>query len=173
MTDFASAPDTPTSPDTYTPRMFQCRGRIGRLRFLAYVLGLGLVTTFPPMFFAYLLTTPGSATFLALQVLATVATVVVPVLLGWRRLNDMGHAGWQALGFAIPLVNAVVFLWVACARGDAGPNRYGPAPAPNTPGIVAAALLLVALMLIGTIAAFVNVPYAGYQNRSVPSGQQL
>ncbi|QGZ41036.1 uncharacterized membrane protein YhaH (DUF805 family) [Pseudoduganella flava] len=173
MTDFASTPDTPVTPDTYTPRMFAWRGRIGRLRYLAYVLGLGLLTTVPPMFLVALLAKPESSAYIAVQVLVSVASVVVSVLLGRRRLNDMGHAGWQAFGMIIPLVNVVVFLWIACARGDAGPNRHGPAPGPNTPGIVAAALLFVALLVIGVVAAFVSGPHPGYQNRNAPSGQVL
>jgi uncharacterized membrane protein YhaH (DUF805 family) len=153
--------------------MFQWRGRIGRLRYLAYALGLGLLTTVPPMFIVSLFAGPQSAAFLAVQLLVMVASVAVSLVLGWRRLNDMGYQGWQAFGLLIPLINVVVFLWIACARGDAGPNRYGPAPGPNTPGIVAAALALVVLALAAGIAAVVHGPHPGYQERGAPAGQVL
>lgn len=45
------------------------------------------------------------------------------------RLHDRGHSAWWLLWFLLPIVGWIVlFVQNGFLRGDAGPNRYGPAP---------------------------------------------
>lgn len=45
-----------------------------------------------------------------------------------KRLHDKGYTGWFSAFMLIPLVNLVMLFWLGFARGQDGPNEYGPAP---------------------------------------------
>lgn len=151
--------------ETYQPSMFAWRGRIGRLRYLAYALGWGLLTTVPLLVLQTLVATAGTTAFWLLQGLIMIVGIVVSAVLGRRRLNDMGYKGWQVIGVFIPFVNIIVALWLIFAAGDAQPNQYGPVPAPNTTGIKIAALALPVLAIVGIIAAVSLGAYSGLQQQ--------
>jgi uncharacterized membrane protein YhaH (DUF805 family) len=46
-----------------------------------------------------------------------------------RRLHDTDRSGWWLLIAFIPVVGILVLLYFYVSRGDAGQNRFGPAPA--------------------------------------------
>jgi uncharacterized membrane protein YhaH (DUF805 family) len=48
-----------------------------------------------------------------------------------RRLHDTDHSGWWVLIGLIPLIGFIVLLVFYLREGDAGENRYGPAPSPS------------------------------------------
>lgn len=55
--------------------------------------------------------------------------VLLPGLgVGARRLHDTNHSGWWLLVSLVPLVGFLVLLIWLTRPGDAGPNRFGPAP---------------------------------------------
>lgn len=43
-----------------------------------------------------------------------------------KRLHDKGHTGWLSALMLIPLVNLIMLFWLGFARGQDGPNEYGP-----------------------------------------------
>jgi uncharacterized membrane protein YhaH (DUF805 family) len=47
-----------------------------------------------------------------------------------RRLHDIDRSGWWTLIPLVPVVGAIVLFVFMCLRGTAGPNRFGPEPAP-------------------------------------------
>lgn len=49
------------------------------------------------------------------------------------RLHDRGHSAWWLLFGLIPLAGGIVLLVQMCLPGEAGPNAYGPPPAPRNP----------------------------------------
>lgn len=177
MTNPYSASETtlhapPAAVETYQPKMFQWRGRIGRLRYLAYSLGLGLVTTIPLLIVQLALLTEGSVVFWVVQALIMILSLGITIVLGRRRLNDMGYGGWQLIGAFIPLVNLFVFLWMIFAPGEAQPNQYGPVPGPNTRGITIAALAMPVLVIVGLVAAFSFGAYSGLQQQRANTSSQ-
>jgi len=44
-----------------------------------------------------------------------------------RRLHDLGHSGWFAFLFIIPLIDVGMRIYMAFP-GNEGPNRFGPDP---------------------------------------------
>jgi uncharacterized membrane protein YhaH (DUF805 family) len=64
-----------------------------------------------------------------LGMLFSLATLVPSLSAGARRMHDIGKSGWLQLIWIIPLLGwAVMIYWLAQA-GNAGDNKYGPAPA--------------------------------------------
>lgn len=45
-----------------------------------------------------------------------------------RRLHDQNTAGWMLFVMFLPYIGAGWLLWMMCAAGTAGPNRYGEDP---------------------------------------------
>jgi uncharacterized membrane protein YhaH (DUF805 family) len=133
MTFDAMAPGPPSAllawpdgdPDAPWPMLFSARGRISRRRYWLWgvgaLLGLGLL----------------------LHGLVAVARVRggfvehgVNLLLLWpalaiscKRWHDSGRSGSWVLLALVPVVGwAALVLANGFMRGEAGPNRYGPAP---------------------------------------------
>lgn len=42
-----------------------------------------------------------------------------------RRLHDLDVSGWWLLLVLVPVTNALFILWLSCAQGTQGGNRYG------------------------------------------------
>lgn len=159
----------PSDDATYQPRLWQVNGRIGRMRYLAFYAAMVLLMI--PV--AIVLGVAGAATgagskslsgmvvpMILLGIIA-LAAVVMGIIIGRRRLNDMGRSGWFLLLSLIPLVNLVFYIWILCAPGDQGTNEYGPAPAPNTTLINVAGGIMIAFMVVG-VAANVVMGVAGF-----------
>ena len=45
-----------------------------------------------------------------------------------RRLHDTDRSGWNILWGLIPLVGALVLIFMYVSEGTSGPNSYGPDP---------------------------------------------
>ena len=64
-------------------------------------------------------------------------TIIVPLALilpalgaTARRLHDLGKTGWlQLLGLVCPPIGSIIVLVMCIPDGEAGENKYGPAPA--------------------------------------------
>lgn len=161
----------PVGNDTYLPKIFALNGRIGRVRYIAYTVGASLLML-PLMF----LMMGGIGVMAAAGSPEAGAGVGVVGLLGFyalsfavsfilarRRLHDLGKTGWLGLLMLIPVVNLFVFLWFVFGPGDAQSNTYGPAPAPNTTGVIVMAWALpVLVVVIGILAAIAIPAYAEY-----------
>ncbi|RZU46756.1 uncharacterized membrane protein YhaH (DUF805 family) [Fluviicoccus keumensis] len=160
-----------SSDETYLPQMFALKGRIGRLRYMAYSFG----TSFVLMMIAAILAIAASAIkadkLMLLVVIAMYAGIVVfTIALTVRRLNDMDRSGWLSLLFMVPLINLILWLVLMLAPGTPTANRFGLKPAPNTRGIVIAGLMVpVGIFLIGVLAA-ISIP--AYQNYVTRAKQQ-
>lgn len=159
------------------PKFLSLNGRIGRLRYLAYGAGLGLI------FYAVLLIAlipfgglfggGSSSSFLALAVMGV---LYIPMLVfSWgfmvRRLNDMNRSGWFSLLMLIPLVNFFVALYLIFGRGTDGVNNYGAPPPPNSRGVIFLSCLLPVFAVIGILAAIALPAYQGYVMRAKATQQ--
>ncbi|WP_285713119.1 DUF805 domain-containing protein [Erythrobacter oryzae] len=45
-----------------------------------------------------------------------------------RRVHDHGTSGWMLTVMFLPYIGVGWMLWLMCAAGTAGPNRYGDDP---------------------------------------------
>lgn len=141
-------------------KVFTSNGRIGRLRYLAWQLVLGL-----SMIPLALLAVAGAtvAPWVGISLLLVIATclIIVSVLIGIQRLHDMGWSGWLILLYLVPLVGGLLPFLLMLVSGSQGANRYGPPPPPNGTAVkVLAALWLIAvpLAIIGQATNSLNFP---------------
>lgn len=144
------------------PEILTWRGRIGRLRYLAYTMGAYLVM-FVAMFFAGLIgglsRSPALAMFL--MVVCGLAYFVFVVMAAIQRVHDIDWSGWTVLLMLVPLVNVVVGLIWLFKGGTDGANRFGPAPTPNNWGVRILGCIA-PLAFIGIMAAVAIPAYQGY-----------
>lgn len=171
-----------SSQDSYAPRLWAWRGRIGRLRYMAYLLAAALANMLPVTILMGVLGATGfladkQDAIVAISTLLYLPLLVLSFVLAKRRLNDVNRSGWFSLLLWVPLVNFIVSLYLIFARGDEGDNDYGPAPSPNSLlinifGLVCPVLVLAAI--IGVLAAASIPAYESYvqkaQARSASQG---
>jgi len=122
--------------ETYGPvstgkrKVWSLEGRLGRINYAAWsllilIVGGIVVKAVAPMF-EYVLGASLSLLIMSLCYLA--ASVVV----GVRRLHDIGWSGWLILLSAVPYAGPVFGLVMLFKPGTPGNNRFGPQPNPPT-----------------------------------------
>lgn len=164
-----SSLQAPAPEDFHTPTMFALRGRIGRLRYLAFsstVYLLGFCYGAFCIYTSFDEVSNGASQNMASQAMVMVLGAVffllqagAQVVFAWRRFEDIGHSGWLGLLTLVPVVSLPVGLYLIFCPGNAGRNQFGPAPTANTPNIYIAgiglpiALILAILAFIGFILA--------------------
>lgn len=156
------------SGDTYEPAVFSFSGRIGRVRYLAYSTLYGLLAVLVLGVIVGIMVASNHAES-AMSAIATfvVVTTAIGFIAAKRRVNDMNLSSWLGLLMVIPYLNMLVWLWLACARGTDGENDYGPAPCPNSRGVVVAAWMIPgSVVIIGILAAIAIPAYADYTKKS-------
>lgn len=116
------------------------RGRISRrvfwLHYLLPILGaqiaagildvvLGFASTRPESGEGFFFSTTSGPIGIAVALALIVPSIASQV----TRLHDRGHSAWWLLWIFLPVVGAIILIvQTGFLRGDAGPNRYGPAP---------------------------------------------
>lgn len=153
-------------PEYSSLNVFTIHGRIGRLRYLAWMLVLsvamlvasGIIATAS---FAVATASPtlgiilGSLLGFALFIVLT----VVSVQIGVQRLHDLGWSGWLYLLNLVPLVNSIFPLLLLVLPGNPGANQYGAPPPRNSTAVKVLASLWLAfipLMLILVLSLGMN-----------------
>lgn len=154
----AEAPVMPNAGENYTPSLFQMNGRIGRVRYLGYGVAFNLLVLVA-MVVRTLATGGSTAGATAAQAIPALAGLVLAIVLGGRRLHDLGRTRWVALCLLIPVINIVVAFWLICAPGQPHANRFGPRPGPNTRGVILLAWLIPLLLIAGILAALLDAPH--------------
>jgi uncharacterized membrane protein YhaH (DUF805 family) len=159
-------------PEYQSVRIFGAAGRIGRVRYIAYTLGLSALIMLVAGLVAFLLGRVlglGDGLLLPLQIGAVGAVLLIQVLLTVQRCHDFDVSGWLSILFIlIPL--AAFLLWII--PGTKGPNRYGPPSEPNTTLAVIGGLVLPFVVVAGIIAAIALPAYQGYVKRAQEAGQR-
>lgn len=155
----------------YQPKVFSFNGRIGRLRYLAYGIGinLALMMVMGPLLGASAVM-GGDPTTSVLGIAAIgifyLVTIVVSVMFAKRRLNDLNRSGWWFLLFIIPLANLLLTIYLVFFPGTAGDNNYGHAPVANSLGVKILAWMLPLVFILGILAAIAIPQYQDYQSRA-------
>ncbi|MFA9418796.1 MAG: DUF805 domain-containing protein [Gammaproteobacteria bacterium] len=156
--------------ELYQPNIFSFKGRIGRLRYLAYGIGTSLVLmlVMMPILGGAVFTggmVGGEAAMGGLAMVAMiffwVATLVFSVMFGKRRLNDLNRSGWWFLLLFVPIANFFMAIYVIFFPGTESSNNFGPAPEANTLGVKILAWMLPAVTLAGMVAAIVIPTFSG------------
>lgn len=146
-------------------------GRLGRLRYLAYSSGATLVLMLVIGGIAALAIPMGeSGKILALLVIPLyIGMFVISFMLAIQRSHDFNASGWMSLLILVPLAN-LVFLFIP---GTKGSNNYGAPPPPNTGGVIAMALIMPIVAIIGILAAIAIPAYNGYIQQAKQQQGQL
>jgi uncharacterized membrane protein YhaH (DUF805 family) len=143
-------------------RLWSARGRIGRLRYIAWSI-LGSFAIMPVAFVAGLLGAAlGETVLYALLGVVYIAYFVFFALLTVQRCHDMDWSGWAALLVLIPLV-ALIFWFIP---GTPGRNRFGAPPPPNPRGMAWIVAIPVLLFVVGIVAAVALPAYQQYVLRA-------
>ncbi|GLR13542.1 hypothetical protein GCM10007907_23320 [Chitinimonas prasina] len=157
--------------ETYSPRFFSVDGRLGRVRYLAYSIGVSLP--------GYLLIGVSAAIAAASQNLGMVllGVSVLLMLAGTliivgRRLHDLDLNRWFALLMLVPYLNGLFGLYLLFAPGTKGRNRFGPMPEQNGRSVIVVACILPAVFIIGILAAIAIPQYAEYTKKAKAAQQQ-
>ena len=144
-------------------RVFASAGRLGRVRYIGYSVGLTLV------FYALIALGAGLGAAIDIELLGAVIAVaggigmlIVGVMLTIQRCHDFDVSGWLSLLLIVPL--APLLFWII--PGTKGPNRFGNPTPPNSTGVVVLALVLPLLFLVGIVAAIAIPAYQGYAERA-------
>ena len=155
----AQVNDITLASDGYQPvRIWPPSGRIGRLRMLAYSLGLYvLFIVFSAIVGAglgFVGAAAGSRSGIGagmglFSLVGFAVYVFASVLILVQRSHDMNMSGWWSIAAFIPLVG---LYWVL-NPGSAGANRWGAPPPPNGLAVKIFGWFFPALMVIGIVAA--------------------
>ena len=161
------------SENRYQPRLFQVKGRLGRVRYFVYALTITLIVyivfaavTAAAAVAGQSASEPGGVMFPVMMLVLAVGgvfTAVMSIIYGVRRLNDMNVSGWLILLMFVPLANFVMALVMLFVPGSDGDNKYGPAPTANGGGLIAA-LVIMLLVMAGWFAIIGAVAMPAYQD---------
>lgn len=174
-----------------TVRFFSFNGRIGRLRYFAYPIGV-LLLILPVLFlgvafFAVHLSIIGLITIC----IGYIFYLFMLVLFMIRRLHDMDYSGWWVLVYLVllpfsisqglhllsgalklvylflMLVNVGFFLILLFKGGTKSDNRYGPLPPPNSGWVIAGAWSYLFVGFFGGMLLAIAIPvYQDYIARA-------
>ena len=138
-------------------KIFTANGRIGRLRYILYLLGISLIGGILAM---ALFMIPVAGPFLGGAVY--IGLIVISVFLTIQRCHDFNKTGWLSLLILVPIVSLIFYF----IPGTKGSNQYGLQPPPNSMGVKIGAFLLLAFFLIGIVAAIALPAYQQYLIRA-------
>jgi uncharacterized membrane protein YhaH (DUF805 family) len=152
----AHVADTPSSGVSKV-RFWSAKGRMGRVRYIGYSIGLAIVINSLLGFLAASLSDEAGEiiTFFGLGL-----ALFVYGLLSIQRAHDFNISGWLAILAFVPLFNFV--FWVV--PGTGGDNRFGCRTPPNTVASVVLACLIPFLIIAGIVV----VTIAGYHRHELP-----
>jgi len=136
-------------------KLFSTSGRIGRVRYIAYGMGIYIL-------FAILGVLLSLAIGQAGMIVAWIGIIILGFMLTIQRCHDFNTTGWLSILVLVPLVN-LIFWFIP---GTDGENDYGAPTPPNGTGMIIAALIVPIIAVVGIIAAVALPAYQDYQKRA-------
>jgi len=143
-------------------RLFSPHGRIGRVRYIGYSMGLSIVVLVVASLATVAASTVSASAGAIVGVFGYVVLLAVQFLLSIQRSHDMNVTGWLSLITLIPF-GLLVFWLVPGTRGE---NNYGKPPPPNTAAAIVLACLLPIVFIGGILAAIAIPAYQDYTIRA-------
>lgn len=142
-------------------KVFSTSGRIGRVRYIAYGVGIYLLFGILGALLSFVIGNAG-------MIVAWIAIMVVGFMLTIQRCHDFNTTGWLSLLVLVPLVN-LIFWFIP---GTDGANDYGGKTPPNGTGVIIAALIIPIVFVVGVLAAVALPAYQQYVERAKQMQQQ-
>lgn len=142
-------------------KLFSPHGRLGRVRYIGYSFGLGLLSWVVIGIVAAIAALIDQSLLFVVIGLGYIAILTVQFLLNIQRSHDMNVTGWLSLIWLLPL-GIFVFWFVPGTRGE---NDYGKPPPPNTP-LAIILTCLAPILVVGILAAIAIPAYQDYSIRA-------
>ncbi len=154
--------DTFASSEEFgTFKLFSAKGRLGRIRYLAYSIGISLVFSVMMMLVAglggFLLGEAGGIVAIAAMVLGYGAMIYIGILLLIQRCHDMGKSGWFALLALIPLASLIFLFWPGVKEA----NEYGAPLPPNSAALNWGVGIMLGIFVLATVASIAMPVFMG------------
>ena len=137
-------------------KIFSVGGRIGRVRYIGYSIGLSFGIMMIIGVLAAIVSVPG------LVVLGYIVVLPLSIMLTIQRCHDFNASGWWTFLLIIPLVSLI--FWIL--PGTDGENRFGNKTKPNSTGAVILALIIPIIAIVGIMAAIAIPAYQDYVKRA-------
>jgi len=119
---------SPQKPAVTLTRLLSPRGRVNRTTF-AVVASAVVVASLIALALDGLLATPRAGVYGPAFLVVAIATLWPTLATAAKRAHDLGwSAGWLAFGFIPVYGQLVLFVMLACIRGNQADNRHGPVP---------------------------------------------
>jgi uncharacterized membrane protein YhaH (DUF805 family) len=164
LTNAYAAPRANLSSVVYSPKpsFWAFNGRIGRLRYLAYLAATNTVVALIIGGFGLYMREVHPASAFYMPAVESGANLALSVIYGFlfarRRLQDMDAPWGWSLVTLIPLAHFVAGFILLFPPGSPGPNHYGPPPAPNSVGVYVVASIVPLVFIVSLLAAIL-VPF--------------
>lgn len=166
-----------TNPSSYSQdkdNPFSPKGRFSRLSYLAWMFIVGMLYTCTLFIVAGIASVAflksGAFTFeilfqsglgyfvIFLFSAVILAFTIISICISIRRIHDLDKSGWLWLLFLIPLINVIFGIYIMCAKGTDGDNKYGPQRATEQTekllGTLYAVFLAIFIVAYGSIAVW-------------------
>lgn len=171
----ADLSNAPEDDDTYQPKMWALSGRLGRIRYLAY-LNITMIMLMLPIGILAAILIPslarnGDGSGTAIIFALYIPMFAVSIIYAKRRLNDLDHSGWWSILMFIPLVNFLIGLYLVFGPGSEGSNRFGKRPNKNPTWLFL--VIILPFMLIGILAAIAIPSYQQYTARAKAAAARI
>lgn len=149
--------------------ILSAKGRLGRVRYIAYSIGIGFLINILASLLSALVTSLGGESVGIMVYLGGMAAAIwLHALLSVQRAHDFNTTGWLAILAFIPLLN-FIFWFVPGTNGD---NRFGRKTPPNTRKVILGALIIPIIMVLGIAAAIAIPVYQNYVEQARSSQSQ-
>lgn len=163
-----SAPDAAldTGHDVlYQPKILSFNGRIGRMRYLAYGIGLNILLMALMIPLGGVTAAMGGETGMSMIGMLVmgifyIATIAISIMFAKRRFNDLNRSGWWFLLFLIPIVNLLMAIYLVFFPGSDSANNFGPPPMANSIGVLILGWMIPVIFIVGIGAAILLPQFA-------------
>ncbi|GBU09050.1 hypothetical protein AwWohl_01880 [Gammaproteobacteria bacterium] len=137
---------------------FSWNGRIGRMRYLAWLFGLFLLCMlipFPFIVFNAIFFNSASSNLPLLSAVYTIvqaiALICFIVIFSVQRLHDLNRSGWWVLLVFMLFTNLLLGIYMLFFPGSDGNNDHGSSPPANSLGVHILVWITIAMLFIGIL----------------------
>jgi len=152
-------------------------GRLGRIRYIAYAMGLGfaamiLIGIILGIFGAGAAMFGGDETDAGMGIgviimgiaiaVIYIITIIISIRMMIQRIHDFNASAWLVLIMLVPFVSAIFSLVLIFMPGTDGENQYGLKTPPNGASTIVVIIMALSIPVMGILAAIAIPAYQGY-----------